>query len=41
MKKRLLILVGLISGCVGDQLEFRFVGSTYQKKQGVICINWK
>lgn len=41
MKNLLLILIFLISGCVGDRLEFRNAGSIYQNNSDVICIKSK
>ncbi|WP_213716291.1 putative T6SS immunity periplasmic lipoprotein [Cedecea lapagei] len=41
MKNILLLLVLLISGCVGDRLEFRNAGTVYQKNSDVICIKSK
>ncbi|VEB98615.1 Uncharacterised protein [Cedecea lapagei] len=41
MKNLLLILIFLISGCVGDRLDFRNAGSVYQKNSKEICIKSK
>lgn len=41
MKNLLLILIFLISGCVGDRLDFRHAGTVYQKNSNVICIKSK
>ncbi|WP_336983527.1 MULTISPECIES: putative T6SS immunity periplasmic lipoprotein [unclassified Cedecea] len=41
MKNLMLVLIFLISGCVGDRLEFRNAGTVYQKNSNVICIKSK
>lgn len=41
MKNLLLVLIFLVSGCVGDRLEFRNAGSVYQKNSNGICIKSK
>lgn len=38
MKNLLLLLVFLISGCVGDRLDFRNAGTVYQKNSDVIIL---
>ncbi|MRT56810.1 hypothetical protein GJV11_11865 [Enterobacteriaceae bacterium RIT693] len=41
MKNLLLVLIFLVSGCVGDRLDFRHAGTVYQKNSDVICIKSK
>lgn len=38
MKKIIFLLVLLISGCVGDRLDFRNEGAVYQKDNSSICV---
>jgi len=41
MKNLLFIFIFLISGCVGDRLDFRNPGAIYKKNNSSFCINSK
>lgn len=41
MKYFLILLAPMLSGCVGDRLDFRHAGSIFKKNNDYICINSK
>ncbi|NIF58911.1 hypothetical protein F3J27_09285 [Enterobacter sp. Ap-916] len=41
MKHIVTLLALMISGCVGDRLDFRHAGSIFQKNNDYVCVNSK